>query len=190
MILIVGLGNPKEKYEETRHNVGFVLIDKIKKENSFLDFSFSKKFNAECSAGVIHEESTVLAKPMTFMNLSGKSVSKIINFYKINICQVIVVHDDIDVPLGQIKITKNKGAGGHKGVGSIIKETGSKNFTRIRIGICPEKKPSNARVFVLQKFKKNEEESLEKALHKTEQAINMIVKESAEKAASLFNAKS
>jgi len=189
MFLIAGLGNPEKKYEETRHNAGFAVVEKIGKENGFPDFIFSKKMAAEVSEGKIKDKKVLLIRPMTFMNLSGRAVSKIARFHKISPESTIVVHDDIDIPLGQIKVAKSRGSGGHKGVNSIIKEIGSKGFIRIRVGICPEEKPRNAEIFVLQKFKKNEENKIKAGIEKAVEAINTITESGPEKAASLFNVK-
>jgi peptidyl-tRNA hydrolase, PTH1 family len=185
LFLVVGLGNPKDEYQDTRHNVGFQAIDQIVESWQLPDLSFESKFNAWIIKDKKFDENIVFAKPMTFMNLSGKAVFKITHFYKTD--RIIVIHDDIDLPLGKIKIVENKGAGGHKGVESIIKEINSKNFIRIRVGISPQKKPSNTTNFVLQRFKKNEKEILEQALTETIQALALIVQGKTSKAASLFN---
>jgi len=151
MIIIVGLGNPGEKYINTRHNIGFNVVDEIAKGNKFPEFKLSKKFNALISK----EANLVLVKPQTFMNLSGKSVKAISSFYKPK--ELIVVQDDIDLKIGEIKIVKNRGSAGHKGIESIIKELGTKDFTRVRVGIQPEKgKPENIEKFVLQRFEEKE----------------------------------
>ena len=121
------------------------------------------------------------------MNLSGDSVLKIAQFYKINPENIIIIHDDIDIYLGKIKIAKNKGPGGHKGIRSIIQKIGNKEFIRIRIGICPSKKPTNTESFVLKKFKKEELEIVNDSLNKTTKAIKMIIEEGVDKSASLFN---
>jgi len=128
-MLIVGLGNPGEKYQNTRHNVGYIVID-------YLDKGIKTK---------------------TFMNQSGKAIKKLISNFQFPISNLWVVHDDIDIPVGQFKIQKGRGAAGHKGVQSIINELGTKNFWRIRVGICPLKgKPKNVQKFVLQNFTKDE----------------------------------
>lgn len=151
MIIIIGLGNPGKEYTNTRHNIGFDVVDEIAKENNFPDFKLSKKFDALISK----EASLVLVKPQTFMNLSGKSVRAISSFYKPN--ELIVIQDDIDLKIGEVRIVKNRGSAGHKGIESIIKELGTKDFTRVRVGIQPEKgKPEDVERFVLGKFKERE----------------------------------
>jgi len=188
MVLIVGLGNPGRKYQETRHNIGFQVVDEFLKENNFPKFKFAKKFNAEISEGILGGEKILLAKPQTFMNLSGKSVKTLMSFYKITRPGRVVIHDDIDIPLGEIRIVKNRGAAGHKGIESIIKELKNKNFIRFRIGICPKSgKPKNIEWFVLQKFKKEEEKIVKEVIKKTVEAIEMTLKERVEKTMNKFN---
>ncbi len=185
--LFAGLGNPGEKYKNTRHNIGFEAISKIASNFQFPSSNFNSKFNAQISRGSINNQESIIAKPLSFMNLSGIPISKIVRFYKIPFENVIVIHDDIDIPLGKIRITKNKGSGGHKGVMSIIQKIGNKNFIRIRVGVCPNKKPENPEVFVLQKFKKEEENTVSKTLKEIIEAIDMLTKEGIDKTASLFN---
>ena len=168
MIIVVGLGNPGKKYLNTRHNIGFEAIDQLAKENKFPEFKLAKKFNALVSK----EKEMILAKPQTFMNNSGQPVKTLYSFYKPK--ELIIIHDDIDLPLGKIRISKNRGSAGHKGVESIIKELGFKDFTRIRIGIQPEKDVvQNVEKFVLQKFKKQEKELIESTI---QEAISELKK--------------
>ena len=167
MIIIIGLGNQGKRYTNTPHNIGFEIIDKFAMENNFPEFKLSKKFNALIS----ENNNTILVKPETFMNQSGKSVQAITNFYKTK--SIIVVHDDIDLILGSIKISKDSGSAGHKGVQSIIKELGSQDFTRIRIGIQPQKgKPKNIERYVLQKFKRKQRELLKPSISEALENLN------------------
>ena len=156
MKLIIGLGNPGEKFEKTRHNAGFLTVDKIANSIQHSVFSIQQKFNAEISNGIIDNEKIILAKPQTFMNNSGQAVKAIINYYKIDPKDIIVIHDDLDIPLGEYKISKNKNSGGHKGVQSIIDHLGTKDLSRIRIGIMVEDKKTPTEKFVLEKFSKEE----------------------------------
>jgi PTH1 family peptidyl-tRNA hydrolase len=134
MILIVGLGNPGIKYKRTRHNIGFRALDEFQKENDFPDFKFSKKFNALISKKDIGKKKIILAKPQTFMNKSGQAVKKITTYHSLPTINLVIVHDDIDLPLGKIRIVKKRGSAGHKGIESIIKELGRKNsHGRIRV---------------------------------------------------------
>jgi len=189
MFLIVGLGNPGQKYESTGHNVGFRVIDKIAESFNFVDFSFENNFVAEISKEKIGSGTIILAKPQTFMNLSGKSVFKIALFYKIKPANIIIIHDDIDLTLGKIKIVKNRGPAGHKGVDSIIKSLGGKNFIRVRIGIRPEAKSQKitAQKIVLKKLTEEEQEKITKSIEKTVEIIKTLIKEGLEKAQNKYN---
>jgi len=140
MKLIIGLGNPGEEYKKTRHNAGFLALDELVSSNKYQVLSTQLKFNAEISNGTIDSEKIILAKPQTFMNNSGEAVKAIIDYYKIKPEDIIVIHDDLDILLGEYKISKNKNSGGHKGVQSIIDYLGTKDFMRIRIGIMTENK--------------------------------------------------
>lgn len=156
MKLIVGLGNPGKQYKNTRHNVGFLLLDEFAKSIPYdvNEWELSKKFNAQVCGFHVNGEKIVLAKPMTYMNHSGQSVGLIANFYKIQDRDIIVVHDDKDIPLGEYKIQSDRGHAGHNGIRSIIETLGTKNFARIRVGIASsnEKKMKSMGKFVLGKF--------------------------------------
>ncbi len=156
MKLIIGLGNPGKKYEKTRHNVGFMAVDKIASNFKFPHFSFEKKFNADISKGSIDGTSIILAKPQTFMNNSGLSAKVIMDYYKIQENDLIVIHDDLDIIIGNYKNSKNRNSAGHKGVQSIIDRLNSKNFERIRIGAGIENKDLPTEIFVLENFNKSE----------------------------------
>ncbi len=155
MILIVGLGNPGKKYKNTRHNFGFQVIDALKIKN----------------------EKIILFKPQTFMNESGQAVKKLIAKHQLPISNLLVVHDDIDLPLGTIKLVKNRGAAGHKGVQSIIDALGTKDFHRLRLGIRPEIKPRNVDKFVLQEFTKTENKVKKESIEKAVLAIELAIKQ-------------
>lgn len=188
MILIIGLGNPGDKFEGTRHNIGFRIVEEFARENNFSEFEFSKKFNALISEKNLNKKRMVISKPQTFMNESGKSVKSLISFYKINKEKIIVIHDDIDLPLGTIRIAKNRGAAGHRGINSIIKEIGTKNFIRFRIGIRNENyKPKGAKDLVLKRFTKEEEKNIREVTRETIKALDLSLKENLEKAMSIFN---
>jgi len=191
MILIVGLGNPGKNYKNTRHNTGFLAIDEFAQKNYFSDFRLSKKFNTEISEGVLSDQKIILAKPQTFMNFSGKSAKKLIRNWKLEIKNLIVIHDDIDLPLGKIKIVKNRGSAGHKGVESIIKELKTKNFIRFRIGIRPQRTYGPVRrsteEFVLKKFGKEEEKIIKEVVKKSVEVIETFLKQGLEKAMNEYN---
>ncbi|MFB6182093.1 MAG: aminoacyl-tRNA hydrolase [Candidatus Magasanikbacteria bacterium] len=156
MNLIVGLGNPGKKYKKTRHNIGFMVLDKIHEKlqiRDISDWSLSEKFNAEVSGCHIDGEKNIFAKPMTYMNKSGQAVQMIGDYYSLTSEDLIVVHDDIDIELGEIKTQKNISSAGHKGVNSIINHINTKNFRRVRVGIKTDKlKDMEVSDFVLSKF--------------------------------------
>jgi len=163
MILIVGLGNPEKKYDGTRHNVGFAALDHFANEIK-TEFKMSEKFNAKLAEATVTFPGekkhcrVLLVKPHTYMNLSGDSVSKIVNFYKIRTeDQLWVIHDDLDIEIGTLRIRLNGSSAGQKGIGSIIERLGTDTFVRFRVGIKPEggqNKP--AEQFVLEKFRPEE----------------------------------
>ncbi|NQU82894.1 MAG: aminoacyl-tRNA hydrolase [Parcubacteria group bacterium] len=173
--LIVGLGNPSRKYKKTRHNIGFRILEEFREQNKFPKFKIEKKFQAEISEGVINNTKVLLVKPQTFMNNSGLAVKLILNFYKIQPTQLTVVHDELDLPIGETKLSTDRGSAGHNGVKSIMQEIGTQNFTRLRIGIKPKKEgdvqgDTAIKNMVLSKFSKNEEK-----------IINQIVKDACQK---------
>ena len=162
MRLIVGLGNPGEEYKKTRHNAGFLAVNEI--ANNFHFPTSNSKFNAEISQATLNNEKIFLVKPQTFMNNSGEAIRAIADYYKINTEDIIIIHDDLDIPLGEYKISKNKNSGGHKGVQSIIDYLRTKDFTRIRIGIMTENKKIPTEKFVLEEFNKDELEKINKII--------------------------
>ncbi len=192
MIIIIGLGNPGKKYKNTRHNIGFQIIDEFRKKNDLPEFKLSKKFNALISKEFFVKKEIILVKPQTFMNNSGKAVKAIFNFQFSN-KSLIIIHDDIDLPLGKIKIVKKRGSAGHKGVQSIIDELGTKNFVRLRVGIKATnseqqtKNNLNVEKFVLQKFEKSEEKIVKEVIRQSCQAIKLAIKGGIEKAMQKFN---
>ena len=158
MKLIIGLGNPGDKYEKTRHNVGFMMVNKLREKYNFPDFEFNKKFDAEISKGAIDSKEILLVKPETFMNNSGTSIHTVLDFYKLSPEDIIVIHDDLDISLGEYKIATGSGSAGHNGVSDIIEKLGTKDFTRIRIGVANEnlRSPIDPADFVLQDFSEEE----------------------------------
>jgi peptidyl-tRNA hydrolase, PTH1 family len=198
MILIVGLGNPGEKYKKTRHNIGFQVIDEFSKRNNFPEFETSQKFQALFSEKALFRKKTIIVKPQTFMNESGKAIRKIISFKlpvvnkaainKFSNENLIIIHDDIDISLGKIRIAQDRNSAGHKGIESIIKEIGTKNFTRFRVGIRPEAVSDfGVEKFVIQKFNENEKEIIEGVIKKTIDALETYLKQGIEKAMDKYN---
>ena len=155
MYIIVGLGNPGDKYEKTRHNVGFNVIDLLAKEYS-IDVS-KLKHKALIGEGRVGTEKVILVKPMTYMNLSGESVVDICNYYNVDLENVIVIYDDIDLDVGKIRIRKKGSGGTHNGMRSIIKCLGSNEFPRVRVGISKPKNGQDLADFVLSRFAKEDE---------------------------------
>ena len=189
MIIILGLGNPGKKFEKTRHNIGFLVVDRFSRKNKFPKFRTKKNFFSMISEKRIWGEKIILVKPQTFMNNSGKAVKLLIDKYKIKTENLFVIHDDLDIPFGKIKISFGKGSGGHKGIQSIIDEIKTKNFLRFRVGIGTknDKAKVDIKKFVLQKFSKEERKILKKAIELTCKAIEMVIKEGVEKTMSEFN---
>jgi len=183
MKIIVGLGNPGKEYIGTRHNVGFDFLDELSKHprlnsaGEALSFAANKKFQAEIAETQVAGDKYILVKPQTFMNVSGKSVRAILDFYKADIRDLLIVSDDLDLPLGMARVRLTGSSGGHKGIENIISELGTKDFNRLRIGISdktvggietdhPYEKPE-AKIFVLEKFNNRERPILEKMIVKS-----------------------
>ncbi len=165
MKLIIALGNPGHEYELTRHNAGWMALDKLIAQEK-LTGKKSAKMQAETFDLKLGRTKAILAKPMTFMNNSGMAVRALVNFYRFLEKDIIVVHDDKDIPVGEIRIQTNRGAAGHNGIKSIIETLGTKDFTRVRIGVGPIEKEKIAIIsdFVLNKFTKEEFKILQPAL--------------------------
>ena len=176
--VVIGLGNPGKKYEATWHNLGFLVLDGLTGGK----FKKSAKFQAEVSV-----EKNILAKPLTFMNNSGIAVNSLMKFYKIPPTDLIVVHDDLDLPLGKIRIVSESSAGGHNGVASIIQQIGTKKFVRIKIGIKTARlEKMDPADYVLEKIGK-EKKVVPGILNQAIQAIDIILEDSVESAMNKFN---
>ena len=197
MHYITALGNPGEEYKNTRHNVGRIALEEFVKKNGFSNLVPDKKLKSLSSQGKIGKEKLYLIEPETFMNKSGLSVKPIITSKK-KAENLIVIHDDLDLPIGKFKISFNKSSGGHRGVESIIKAIKTEAFTRVRIGISPStpsgklKKPKGEKEvadFILGEFKKSEMETLKKISKKVAAALEMLIMEGREKAMGEFNNK-
>lgn len=175
-ILIVGLGNPGKKFVQTRHNVGFMFVDyfwkKYQGESSFSDWRKNKKLKSEISLGKAKNKKMILLKPQTFMNLSGEAVKAAIRYYKTKPSDLIVAHDEIDLPLGNYRFSTNRSSAGHKGVQNIIEALGTKNFTRLRVGIdnrAAKKIPTEK--YVLGKFIERETKTIEKVFEESSKKL-------------------
>jgi PTH1 family peptidyl-tRNA hydrolase len=183
MKLIIGLGNPGRKHQDTRHNVGFIVIDKLlndlrDKGYELSDFLFDKSSLSEISEGSINEEKVVLIKPQTYMNRSGHAVKSWVDFYKLDPGKdVLVIYDDVDLPLGEVR-TKGESAGGHRGMQSIIDHLNTNKIQRIRIGILakPKEEIDDASRYVLQKLKSKERKSIDEATRGVLSVIKEFIK--------------
>lgn len=164
--LIVGLGNPGQKYEKTRHNVGFLFIDQLTSNQNFT-LKEQGKFHGLASKQEIFGHSIWLLKPMTYMNLSGKSVASLLNFYKISIEETLVIYDELDLPPGTAKLKKGGGHGGHNGLRDIIAATGSKEFYRLRLGIGHPGDRNKVVSWVLNRPSVDEEISIARCIDKS-----------------------
>ncbi len=150
MKLIIGLGNPGKDYENTRHNIGFMILD------SFVDgFTVEKKFQAMIKKSSFYDEDVLFVKPLTFMNLSGNAVKTIVDYYHISIADILVIQDDLDLILGKVRLKNNSSSGGHNGIKSIIHSLRTNEFCRMKVGILHEKKEDTID-YVLKKFSKKE----------------------------------
>ena len=184
--IIAGLGNPGRKYENTRHNLGFITVDKIAEDN---DISVKKiKFKSLVGEGVIGSDKVILMKPQTFMNNSGEALREIVNFYKVPPENLIVIYDDFDIPIGSIRVRKFGSAGTHNGMRSIIRLLGFDNFPRIRIGIDSTIK-NELIDFVTGGFRKEEVPLLEEAVTNGAAAAETIVTKGIDLAMNRYNTK-
>lgn len=188
--LIVGLGNPTKDYQNTRHNVGFTLLDSFSDEYG-LSFKKEEKFSSLYTKGEIKIEdntfNVILVKPTTYMNNSGSAIKKILDFYKLDSKDMIVIHDEVALPLGKIRISVSRSSAGHHGIESIIENIGAKEFTRLRIGIGPDPGGDKRKGYVLENFKKDEKTLLKKVILISCDAIKSVLALGENKAMDKFN---
>ena len=186
MYIIVGLGNPGEKYDNTRHNCGFMTIDCLADKYN-LEFQESKQ-KAMVAKGSINGEKVILAKPLTFMNLSGESVRALADYYKVDSeKEVIIVYDDISLPVGNLRIRVKGSAGGHNGIKSIISHLGSDKFIRVKVGVGEKPKGYDLADYVLGHFSNEEKVLMNEAFSRGAKAIEAIMEAGPDKAMNLFN---
>lgn len=185
MYLIVGLGNPEKEYANTRHNMGFDVINKIA-EKYKIEMT-KEKFQGLYGAGQIENEKVILLKPQTYMNLSGNSIREFVNFYKIENENIIVIYDDVDIEPGLIRIRKQGTAGSHNGMKSVIQELGTTNFPRIRVGIGKPKYENDMINHVLQKIDETERIFINNGIELAYLAIIEILKNNIDKAMNKYN---
>lgn len=187
MKLVVGLGNPGKEYTGTRHNAGFEVIDKLAYDNN-IDVS-KGKFKAVIGEGIIKGKKVVLIKPVTFMNLSGHSVREAMNWYKTTEEDIIVIYDDISLPVGEIRVRQKGSAGGHNGMKSIIEQLGTENFIRVRVGVGEKPQGWDLADYVLGKFSKDEIPTIIEGFTKASEATEIILNTGVSTAMNKFNKK-
>jgi len=189
MKLIVGLGNPGRAYAHNRHNIGFICLNHFARSQRIkLD---QKRGLARIGAGEVAGNKMVLAKPQTYMNQSGQSVSRLVQRFNINPNDLLVIHDDLDLPLAKLRLSYGSGSAGHKGIESIIQELGSQNFTRIRVGIG---RPDKAEIseadiisYVLSDFTPEERQAIARVIPRVSEAIFTLLTEGLTTAMNKFN---
>lgn len=183
MWLVVGLGNPGSKYARTRHNIGFMVLDALAGN---LGLTFKEKTDYRMCDGSMENERIIFMEPLTFMNRSGTAVKKVSGRYPVPPERIIVVHDDLDLPAGRLKIRKRGSSGGHKGIDSIIEHLGTRDFIRVKIGIGRDPLVP-AEVFVLSKFRRDEAPLIKDAIQRAAEAIACIVSEGPDQAMNKHN---
>ncbi|GAB4544368.1 MAG: aminoacyl-tRNA hydrolase [Anaerolineales bacterium] len=183
--LIIGLGNPGREYKDTRHNIGFMLIDRLALRLNAQGIKVQAK--AIVTNALYQERKLILAKPQTYMNLSGQSVQGLLHFYKIPIENLIVAHDDLDLPFGSIRVRPGGGAGGQRGMASAIERLGTKDFPRLRLGIGRPPGRMDAAAYVLQNFSKEDQTLLPGILDRAADAALVFVIDGLSKAMNQFN---
>lgn len=187
MKIFVGLGNPTPEYAATKHNVGFMLADRLADKLSA--DNWREKFNAFVAESFFDGEKVLIVKPQTFMNLSGEAVAPIVNFYKIDVENLVVAHDDMDLPLGMIRLRPKGSGGGHHGVESIIQHLGTQNFPRIRIGVGRPPKNWTVNHHVLSPFTQDDADKISAAIEELVPAVLCIFSEGINNAMNKFNPK-
>ena len=186
MFLVVGLGNPDKEYQATRHNVGFMAADEIFRRYSFS--SYQKKAQGLVAQGTIAGEKVLLVKPQTYMNLSGNCVSELVRFYKLSLANVIVIHDDMDLSVGQIKSKCGGSAAGHNGLKSIDSHIGN-GYGRIRVGVSRPAQKEQVIEWVLSEFNKEDKQKIEKTLDLVAQNVDIFITKGCQAFASVMGEK-
>ena len=173
MRIVVGLGNPGREYADTRHNIGFMVLAELARRNSAK--AERSRFRAELTEYFMNGEKIVLVAPQTYMNLSGVAVNQVVNWYRVPIEQVLVIYDEIDLPLGQLRMRETGSAGGHNGLKSIIQELGTNNITRLRVGIG--RGPGTAVAHVLSRFNPMEQQAVPDLISRAADAAELWIRE-------------
>lgn len=187
MYIIAGLGNPTREYEKTRHNAGFCAIDALADR---YDIAVTeKKHKALYGKGMIEGHKVILAKPQTFMNLSGESIRALVDFYKISLEELIIIYDDISLEPGQLRIRLKGSAGGHNGIKNIIAQLGTQEFPRIKVGVGAKPPRMDLADYVLSRFSQGEQKLMEDAFRDAADAAVMMMTDGADRAMNHFNTK-
>ena len=183
--LIAGLGNPGREYRETRHNIGFMLIDRLSQAMAIPVGKVQSK--ALTGSGKFAGQRVILVKPQTYMNLSGQAISSLARFYKVPVGQILVAHDDLDLPLGTLRLRPGGGSGGQKGIASTIEQMGTADFPRMRMGIDRPPGQMDAAAYVLQSFNAKEQEFVTAVLDRAVKAVQVFIERGLETAMNQFN---
>ena len=187
MILIAGLGNPTDKYRGTRHNVGFDAIDRIAEDNDILVETYRHK--ALCGKGIIGGQKVLIMKPQTFMNNSGECLREVLDYYKEDVDNVLVIYDDICLDVGRLRLRPKGSAGGHNGIKSIIAHLGTEEFPRIRVGVGDKPKNYDLADWVLGHFPKEQLDDVRAGIDKAVKAVPVVLDRGIEEGMNEFNAK-
>lgn len=183
MKLVIGLGNPGKEYEKTRHNIGFMCVD-----NYVDNILWKEKFNALYQEKILNNEKVLFIKPLTYMNLSGQAVRSFVDYFKVEAADILVIQDDLDLSVGQIRLKTNSSAGGHNGIKSIINELGTDNFARLKIGISHNNK-YDTKDYVLGKFSDEENKLIQEAVNSSKEIIDYFLENGIEKSMNRFNSR-
>lgn len=187
MYIIVGLGNPTKTYEGTRHNIGFEVIDRLATDHA-IDVSM-KKHKALCGKGMIGGQKVVLAKPQTYMNLSGESVRELVDFYKVQPDEVIVIYDDISLEPGQLRIRAKGSAGGHNGIKNIIAHLNTQDFPRVKVGVGEKPKGWDLADYVLSRFSSEDRKVMDESVAAAGEAVKLMLESDINFAMNKYNTK-
>lgn len=170
--MLVGLGNPGKEYAKTRHNIGFIFLDYLAEK---FNFTFKQsRWQADFSKETLWDRQVILLKPLTFMNRSGQAVGEACRYHQIEPSEVLVIHDDLDLELGKIRLVTNRGTGGHNGIRSIVEHLGTKDFMRLRVGIGRPQVKEEVSNYVLNRFASEEQALVQQALENIEAAVQLV----------------
>lgn len=187
MYLIVGLGNPGKAYDKTRHNIGFAAVDLIARKRG-LEFKKKLKMKGELAEGIIADEPTLLLKPLTYMNLSGESVLLVMKYQEIDLSRLLVIVDDVDIPLGQMRLKIDSGPGTHNGLKSVEEQLGTNRYARLRLGVG-DRVEGDLTSHVLGRFAPEEKESVASMLERADEAVELFIKKGLTRAMDCANRK-